>query len=274
MNYIQWLDDIEVDSVTVSLPYLIELIKQQFQRLKVQVSVICHVNNINLINFYESLGADVIVLDYMINRDFHLIRHIRDNTNCELEILANESCLFQCPFRSFHFNFMGHESQVMFHRNIESNYYLLKCSRIKLLNPKEFMMARWIRPEDIHEYERLGINRLKLSGRCASTSWLANVLKAYSQRKYEGDLINLLTGMRIIQARSNSNHSIMIDNSNLDGFLEYFKKGFCTSNCRTCEYCTQWAEKAVKVDRNNVNRILNEIDQQLHHNLSLKKIRP
>ena len=51
-------------------------------------------------------------------------------------------------------------------------------------------MAR-ICPEDIHEYEAIGIDMFKISGREFPTSRLKRALEAYASGKYEGNLLDL-----------------------------------------------------------------------------------
>jgi len=63
LEHLEWINSIEADSVTVTIPYLIELIKRQFPHLKTRVSTIAHVDSVARAKSFESLGADSITLD-------------------------------------------------------------------------------------------------------------------------------------------------------------------------------------------------------------------
>jgi hypothetical protein len=43
---------------------------------------------------------------------------------------------------------------------------------------------------------------------------------------------------------------VMIDNAQLEGFIEHFVLDGCNLRrwCSDCEYCAQWAEKAIKIN--------------------------
>lgn len=113
IKYLKWINDIEVDCVTVSISYLIEIIKNQFPKLKIKVSTIAQVNSVQRAKFFELLGADEISIDFMINRDFHLLKNIKEATKCNIQLLLNDMCLYQCPFRQYHYNVLGHVSQTL-----------------------------------------------------------------------------------------------------------------------------------------------------------------
>ena len=54
-------------------------------------------------------------------------------------------------------------------------------------------MSDWVRPEDVHHYEELcnktGKNlTLKLTDRARTTDWLTEVVKAYAEKSYNGNL--------------------------------------------------------------------------------------
>ncbi|HLP60984.1 MAG TPA: hypothetical protein VK186_19230, partial [Candidatus Deferrimicrobium sp.] len=46
LAYIGWLSDSGVDSLTVTMPYFLEIIKTHFPSLEVRVSAIAHVNSV------------------------------------------------------------------------------------------------------------------------------------------------------------------------------------------------------------------------------------
>lgn len=276
IEHLKWLDDMGVEYVTVTIPYFIELIKEQFPRMKVIASVIAHINSANRARYYESLGADVICLDYMINRDFKAIREIREAVSCELEVLMNDFCLYHCPYRYYHYNCCSHSSQPSMN-GWYLDYSLLRCRLELLSNPAQIIRAPWIRPEDAHKYESLGIDMFKMAGRTLSTPRLLNILKAYSCGEYNGNLLDLASQvfplptadfsdpeMQMMRRIShipvasrtikNMMPQVTVDNKALDGFLEHFEAGKCTSLCYKCNYCEKWAQKAVTMDSDSIER--------------------
>ena len=264
INYLQWISDIEADSVTVTIPFLIQLIKEQFPKLNIRVSTIAHVNSVNRAKFYEMLGADEITLDVMINRDFKTLEQIQKAVKSKIIVLLTDGCLYQCPFRYYHYNTLGHASQTF--QQFERNYVdtcILNCSIIKFSDPTEVLKARWVRPEDLSHYEAIGIENFKIAGRRMSTQWLTRSVKAFSSRKYDGNLIDIIQGFSMSfggleQKDPNvkltetigkeSKSKLIIDNTKLDGFIDFFKKQNCIAMCDVCNYCEEWAKKAIIVD--------------------------
>jgi hypothetical protein len=72
------------------------------------------------------------------------------------------------------------------------DYCYLHCTAQKLREPERFLMADWVRPEDLVHYEKLGYDSFKLSGRNMPTDALVSRLKAYFQRRYDGNLLDLI----------------------------------------------------------------------------------
>ena len=60
---------------------------------------------------YTNMGANVITPDVNINRDLKLLKQIIETTGAELKLMVNEGCLYKCPFRKFHFNYISHKSK-------------------------------------------------------------------------------------------------------------------------------------------------------------------
>jgi collagenase-like PrtC family protease len=60
-----------VRRVTVSTPFLLELVKRRFPEFKVRVGIYAQVDTPRRARFWEDLGADAIVLEsFSINRNF------------------------------------------------------------------------------------------------------------------------------------------------------------------------------------------------------------
>ncbi|MBN2531924.1 MAG: U32 family peptidase [Spirochaetales bacterium] len=266
LKYLEWLCEIGIDSVTVTIPYLIEIIKKQFPGLKIKVSVIAIVDSIQRAKYFEEMGVDEINIDYMSNRDFVFLKEVRKAVQCPLVLLVNDVCLYQCPYRTYHYNSMSHASQEWSHFNIPYiDYCIINCTLQFIRDPKKLIMARWIRPEDLGVYEELGFSRFKISGRVMSTSWLIRAVKAYAERHYDGNLFDILAGAAL-KKEPDKNVYCYIDNNKLDSFLEFFKTQDCKNKCWTCHYCERIAEKAVSYNQ-SVADYMRKNYEDIHKNM-------
>ena len=276
LQHLEWLSNTGVDSITAAIPYLLELIKCQFPHLKVEVSTIAHVNSVARAKFFESLGADSIMLDSNINRDFKLLKAIRSAVNCELSVLTNSSCLYQCPYEYYHNNTLGHASQSYNPLNgFYMDYCVLHCALSSISDTSQFIKSRWIRPEDIHIYQEMGIDFFKIGGRAMPTKWIINAVTAYSSLHYQGNLHDILNNFSPKTSRAESNLSstqittmasppeVYIDNQALEGFIDFFKKQDCLSGCSQCDYCQGIADKVVKFDRSEADKYISVLKKFL-----------
>ncbi len=277
ISHLQWISDIGSDYVIVTIPFLIQIIKEQFPNLKIRVSTIAHVNSVNRAKFYESLGADEITPSIMINRDFKTLKNMQEAVKCKIVPLLTDGCLYQCPFRYYHYNLLGHSSQE--DHQLGGNYIdscVLNCSAIKFSNKTEVIKSRWIRPEDLSHYEEIGINTFKIAGRRMTTEWITRAVKAFSSRKYKGNLVDIIQGFTMSIGVEKDPHAkfvqtvdkeykskLIIDNTKLDGFIEFFKKQDCISMCDKCNYCEDWAEKAVILDKEQAPKYVESIQDYL-----------
>jgi collagenase-like PrtC family protease len=283
LMHLNWITSIGADSVTVTIPYLVELIKRQFPRLRVRVSTIAHVNSVARAKLFESLGADSITLDINVNRDIALLKAIRQAVNCELTVLTNNLCLYQCPYEYYHHDGLGHASQ---NYNPLNGYYVdycvLRCTLDRLRDVSQIIKCRWVRPEDIHVYEEIGMDVFKISGRSMPTERILRAATAYSSRHYEGNLYDILN---VIAPKTGSIGSALpgeqsnvgpvpkfyVDNQALEGFMDFFKKQNCLSGCSHCDYCRRIASKVIQFDGDEVDDYIAALTASLD-NLSSSKI--
>jgi collagenase-like PrtC family protease len=284
LEHLRWITSIGVDSVTVSIPYLIELIKRQFPQLNVRVSTIAHVSSVARAKLFESLGADSITLDINVNRDFTLLKAIRSAVNCELTVLLNNLCLYQCPYEYYHHDTLGHASQSYNPLNgYYEDYCVLRCTLDRLCDISQTIKCRWVRPEDIHLYEEIGIDMFKTSGRSMPTERILNAATAYSSRHYQGNLYDILNVITPKIGFSNSDlpsvrNSVIgppprlyIDNQALEGFLDFFRKQNCLPGCAHCDYCQRIANKVIQLDRGEVDECITKLNEYLD-NLSSSRM--
>jgi len=276
MAHLEWIASKGADTVTVTLPFLAQMIKTHFPGLKVAVSSFARIQNAHIARYWEELGADRIILPEIIARDFRTLKLIRESVGCELELIANHLCLFHCPIDLHHRNMVSHGSQEGHPcGGFAGDYCKINCQKMKLVRPAEIIKSRWIRPEDVGHYEEIGIDCLKIVERFRSTESLIEILAAYENKIYKDNLAKLLSlpqegaalmpnldmiqrpdlieteKMAEIQAvlREPFTERVYIDNTKLEGFLDYFKGIDCLhTDCDRCGYCERVAREAVSID--------------------------
>jgi collagenase-like PrtC family protease len=282
IELLEWIDQSGVDSVVIGIPYLIDLIRKRFPRLKVKVSTTARVNTVRKALQYEAMGVEEIIVDEHANREFKTLEAIRKSVKCNLELIVNNICLWQCPYNYEHVNHDGHASR----KGEEEKYCYLQypgylCLYRKLMDPVELLKSPWIRPEDTSHYEDLGYDHFKITERFKRTPLLLEHVKAYENRRYDGNLLDLFTLPRkgaftpihleyFIQPEHVNimkvaelekvfdlevRELIQIDNNKLNGFLEHFKTKDCNqTSCSHCRYCENIFEKVAVVNDQEVKR--------------------
>ena len=110
-----------------------------------------------------------------------------------------------------------------------------------------------------------------------STEWIVRSVKAFSSRKYEGNLIDIIQGFSMtvgvekdpnLKLRQTigkeSKSKLFIDNTKLNGFIDFFKKQNCIAMCNECNYCEEWAKKAVFLNKEKSTRYVESIEAYLN----------
>jgi collagenase-like PrtC family protease len=282
IELLEWIDQSRADAVTVGIPYLIDLVKKRFPRLKVKVSTTARVNTVRKALQYEEMGVEEIIVDEHANREFKTLEAIRKAVRCNLELIVNNICLWQCPYNYEHVNHDGHASR----EGEEEQYCYLQypgylCLYRKMMDPVELLKSPWIRPEDISHYEDIGYEHFKITERFKRTPLLLEHVKAYEKRRYDGNLLDLFTLPRkgaftpvhleyfikpehvnIMKVSElgkvfdlEVRDLIQLDNRKLDGFIEHFKKMDCNqTSCSHCRYCEAMFEKVAVVKVEEVKK--------------------
>jgi collagenase-like PrtC family protease len=270
VRLLERLAECGVDGLTVASPYLCELVKRQYPRFEVCISDYARIATAQQMTHWLELGADEITLFQSVNRDFPRLRQLLEATRgsrARLRLIANNTCLRECPYHEVHANAAAHSSQHG-HRSRQFlvDYHLLQCTNLKLQRPVQYLAAGWIRPEDVVHYRRLCEETgntnlaLKLTDRSKTTAFLARAAGAYHAGRYDGnlfDLLNLATNRdrrqvhlgpfrrRAFLGRYNVGllktmsavatlPELHLDNRQLDGFADRFAKGF-DCGARICD---------------------------------------
>jgi len=236
----------EVDSIFLASPYLIEYTRHTYPSLKIKASTVLHIDSIRKIKFYLQMGTDIISLSLMKNRDFQFLKNIsKEGLTNKIELLVNEACNFECPWRDEHY--------ISEAKNLDCQYYLKKCFDLNNKDYTEFIKAPWIAPWDILHYKRLGFNNFKITGRTFPVDKIKVFVKAYMLNDYNGNLLDLFPLLKgKTETSFNLNNNVFIDCQELKNinFLNYFlyKNITCENICGTnsCNYCSSIADKVIK----------------------------
>lgn len=251
LEHLDWAVDAGADAVTVAVPYLIEIIHKRHPDLHISVSSYARVNSIRRAQYFRELGAGEIILDPIsTTRNFALLEAMAQNVACRLTLIANGMCLSQCPFAEYHGVLMGHSSQAGHPSGgFYEEYPFYNCTLRKLSNPAELLRTMFIRPEDLHVYEDLGIRSFKLVDRSRPTAWIAAAAGAYSSRRWDGDLLQIINFPHfflgfLYQKAGGEGRPVFptIDNRKLDGFIDRLRQaGGDTPESARCEICEEFA---------------------------------
>jgi len=181
-------------------------------------------------------------------------------------------------------------------------YCIFNCRYARLKDPVNFIRSDWIRPEDTHYYEEAGIDSLKIADRSYPTDSIAMTVEAYTKRRYEGNLADLipayhpksfLSGKRKFLlalkyltrpftinflllnklSRISLDLDVYIDNRALDGFLDFFVQGRCKGQgaCNECGYCYEITKKTVKIDEGYRQKMIEGWKEALDSILEVEK---
>lgn len=201
---LDWLSEIGVDAVTVSTPYMLEMVKRSYPHFRAKVGVFAGVDTPSKARFVQDLGADCIAVHPLMTvRNFARLKAIRAAVSCELQLIANSCCLLECPLAPYHNVGLSHASQSG-SSGFFIDYCLLRCLVTKLSDPVNYIKSPWIRPEDVHYYEDMGYTSFKILERDAPTETLVKRVKAYHSRHYDGNLLDLVQSYGFRDSRSKS----------------------------------------------------------------------
>lgn len=232
------LQTIGVNHLTLTTPSVMELVKDLAPDMKIKASAICEINSVKKMNHYKDIGVERFVVEPDLTRNFAVLKNMVKLGKDMLEIIINDKCLRDCPYKIFHYNQTAHDND----KRAES-YYFMNCGVEKSSNPQNYLNLNWIRPEDLHLYETMGIRYFKVEGReFMEKGNIIKFLKAYIDESFDGNLLDLLH----IFSPYDTAHQPYIDNKSLDGYVEgfYDNNVLCDQICDTCGYCKKFMDRS------------------------------
>lgn len=228
-----------VDVVTTASPFVADCVKKHFPDTRIRASVNMSIGTVQGIDYLGDL-FDSFYLQREYNRDLERVRVLSEACNKrgkQLFMLANSGCLNFCTGHAFHDNLVAHEKEILGMKNVR-NFEPLTCVRHlnKAENRHAFLQGSWIRPEDIHHYEKL-VSGVKLATRAHARPAL--VVSAYARGSFNGNLLDLCEpGFGAVF------DPYVIDNTLMpEDFYEHVTQ--CDKQCHACDYCRQALQGAL-----------------------------
>lgn len=260
--------DLGVDGFVVAIPMLIEAIHREYPEVPISASTFARIRTVAQGEYFLRLGARTLILEEA-NRDLGLVRGLV-KAGAEVEILTNQTCIRDCPYRAHHLNTSSLCSQPGGNK-LWFELPILQCGLEILRDPTRLISSIWVRPEDLGLYEEAGVHRFKISGRNRSTEWLVRSAQAYADRRYDGNLLDILSYVQVKgpghALASLPNHvksdpevanlqrafarldDVIIDNNAFPpGFQRKVTSTDCAhTSCQDCGYCAAVAERVVRI---------------------------
>ncbi|BBE42277.1 U32 family peptidase [Conexivisphaera calida] len=256
-----------VDGFIVANPLILERLKREHPGTEVAVSSFAKVTYARELERLAGMGADVVIMHQSRNRNFRVLSElarVASRVGVELELIATDVCLWGCPFFEAHINLMGEATREDGRLPPGSfGYPFLYCAASMADDPANLVRSRWIRPEDVAAYERIGIGRFKIGSRRWSTEKIVRSVRAYSEGRYDGNLLDILEYMggfvsALASASGNASAErswmgalggIRIENSRFPrDWMRFFMENECeTMSCEECRYCDGIARSVVRL---------------------------
>jgi len=228
------------DAVTISDPMAIVPFKEAFPDLDIQASLIMNLDSVEKLRQALQRGVGTVTLPGRFSRDVRALARINalktEFPRFRIKLIANMDCAYDCFLLPHHYMlgvFEGMRDGQPDGARAEGVYACESCFNPPP-TPEHFIRVPFIRPEDVPYYDELGcVDALKLIYRSSPSPVLERVFRAYFERRYDGNLFDLIVEKRRVK---DGPSRMMCDNTR-------FPKGFvrkvtrCDKECTTCSYC-------------------------------------
>ena len=176
-----------------------------------------------------------IALDRSVNRDPAALSGLAGTVGhlcpeAKVELLVNEGCLPQCPFRRTHEALIACANAGMPVDSLRLNRDL-GCMRLLSRSPHLILASPFIRPEDMRHYKGQAAV-FKICGRTLGKAFLMRAISAFREEKYVGNLFDLLDASHWMAAEWELRN---------EGLPEDFHRRLstCDRQCNGCSACRE-----------------------------------
>ena len=233
-----------LEAVTIANPIYIKEVRKNFPEIEICASVLSVIDSVQRAVYFDDMGVDVIVPDTSINRDFKLLRQIKNAVKARIKLMPNLGCVFRCPFQRFHGPYISHKSLEVTAAENRTNgktpFFQQRCSEMITGRRQLIFQSAWIRPEDLRRYSEF-TSFFKIAGR-KNKKW-SRISRAYIGESWNGNLLELMDASLKYYG---INHNAYIDNKKLGEINAFDKLTGCDRDCEACGYCKELAESLVE----------------------------
>ena len=242
-----------IQGIVFADPYLLNVLSRTsadlVSRLEAVPSVNCMIDSYDKFTSFLDIIAtsgfkppETLVPDRSINRRRDDLAELseqirRHHPGMAIELLANEGCIYHCPFK------LTHDALISLHHitgdmDVHEINRKLGCMDYLYHHPHLIFKSPFIRPEDVARYSGVA-DRIKICGRTLGPGFLINAITAYMAGRYDGNLLSILDAADWLAEKYE------IDNHRLP--KDFFKKLVtCHKVCDDCRYCRTLAQTHIK----------------------------
>ncbi len=181
LKYVEFLHKNNVDAILVQDLGMLDLIRKTYPKLEVHSSTQMHIHNLDGTKLMEDLGVKRVVLAR--ETSFKEIKHIKENTNVELEVFVHGAlCVSysgQCLMS--YFNSSRSANQGACEGSCRLKYNVLKDNQIIDKDVYALSLKDLNSLENIGRLIDLGVSSLKIEGRMKSPAYVYLVTSLYRE---------------------------------------------------------------------------------------------
>lgn len=247
-NVVRFVNRFEVDYIVVSNPFFVNLFRRLCPDTKIKISTHYNVNTRAKFDlFLRDLPVDVVAVSQFANKDFRLLQEVVEAYGGDrLEILCTVACMPACPYRTWHSTAIAHgqEMDIGFFQDDPSAYAntFQPCRLEMASRPELLMRSTFVRRQDLHWYQELGINRFKIGERLFTTE--SNLACSTYYLTQAPTMPPELAGM-IFRGLVERAHL-----EAMDGYYDRFVRGECDGTVCTdanCGHCRSFAKRVFEL---------------------------
>lgn len=278
---LKWLEKSPIKAVTCANYELIRLAEKYCPNVDVAISFYFNVTNLKQVRQFAKLpNVKIINTGAKTFRNIPLLKELVQEAkkyNIGIRVIANLGCMPDCIRAEEHAIIKSLSSiDALSLHYAPCTFY---CMKYHLENPEKFLRLPIIRPEDLHAYEAIDVDSVKLVDRVQNTKWIEKVVSHYLDGSYNGNILDFTCTYTTLNVKKMSNEEVArIDMNEVmkcrKNVLQYreilpelmgvsIDKDYnmleCNNDCNNCSGCKDTS--AVKYNAERIKIVLTQLNK-------------